>query len=80
MKFILFLLLSISINLATYAQQYFVRGKVSDKTTGAALSYTNIRVMNSMMGTAANKNGDYEIRLSTGKYKLIASFIGGKIN
>ncbi len=70
---VVFCLSAFSISLA---RQYFVRGKVTDKSTGSALSYANIRVINTTMGTASNKNGEYEIRLSAGKYKLIASYIG----
>ena len=76
MKIFLALLFAFQLNILTYAQQYFIYGKVTDKTSGANLSYTNIRVMNSTIGTASNKNGEYEIRLLPGKYKLIASYIG----
>lgn len=74
MKYFLFLFLLLSE--AVYSQQFFIRGSVKDKSTGAALSYANIRVMNTSTGTTANKNGEYEIRLDAGTYRLIASFIG----
>ncbi len=76
MKFVLSILFICSINFLCYAQQYFIHGKVTDKNTGSSLSYTNIRVMNSTIGTSSNKNGEYEIRLNRGNYKLIASYIG----
>ncbi len=62
--------------ISTYPQQFFIHGKVEDKSTGEPLSYGNIRVMNSTLGTAANKEGKYELKLDKGTYKLIASFIG----
>jgi len=76
MKFVLSILFIYSINFLCYAQQYFIHGNVTDKATGSSLSYTNIRVMNSTIGTSSNKNGEYEIRLNRGKYKLVASYIG----
>ena len=53
-----------------------IKGKVSDKTTSQPLSFANIRVANSTLGSAANVAGEYEIKMQSGTYKLIASFIG----
>jgi Family of unknown function (DUF5686)/CarboxypepD_reg-like domain len=64
------------ISAAAYPQQYFIHGKAVDKQNSQPLSYANIRVMNSAFGTAANKDGEYELELPAGKYKLIASYIG----
>ena len=61
---------------SVFAQQYFIYGKITDKSSGEPLSYANLRVNNSTLGTAANKIGEYELRLKAGNYKLIASFIG----
>ena len=72
----MFLLLVFCLVRPAFSQQYFVRGHVKEKSTGAVLGYTNIRVMNSTSGTAANKNGEYELHLELGEYKLIASCIG----
>ncbi len=76
MKTVLYFLLSAFITKTALAQKYFVKGNVKNKSTGAALSYTNIRVVNSTFGTSANENGEYELRLESGSYKLIASCIG----
>ncbi|MCO6473539.1 MAG: carboxypeptidase-like regulatory domain-containing protein, partial [Melioribacteraceae bacterium] len=59
-----------------FPQTLKVHGVVSDKATGVLLSYANIRVQNSTLGTSANINGEYELKLQPGTYKLIASFIG----
>ena len=59
-----------------YAQQFTIVGKVEDKSTGQPLNYANIRVLNSTNGTAANKEGEYELKLITGKFRLAASYIG----
>ena len=76
MKILFVLLFLIQLNQICFGQQYFIRGRVTDKASESNLSYTNIRVMNSTIGTASNINGEYEIRLAPGKYKLIASYIG----
>ena len=73
----LFFLVIISITTSTlFAQQYSIRGNVSDKNTHQALPYSNIRVLNSTFGTTANRSGDFEIKLRHGKYRLTASYIG----
>jgi hypothetical protein len=58
------------------AQQYSVSGKVIDKTTNDLLYFANIRVLNSSLGTTSNKNGDYELKLKKGEYRLSVSYIG----
>ena len=60
----------------TEAQQYSVSGKVSDKTTNDPLYFANIRVLNSSLGTTSNRNGDYELKLKNGAYRLTVSYIG----
>jgi hypothetical protein len=61
-----------------FSQTFSVSGKVSDKETGMPLGYTNIRVSNSTMGTSSNLEGEYEIKLQAGNYRLVASYIGYK--
>ncbi len=60
------------------AQQFFIQGKVFDASTSQRLSFTNIRVAGTTYGTAANKNGEYELKAKPGNYTLVASFIGYK--
>ncbi len=57
-------------------QEYFIRGTANEKANSTPISYANIRVIHETIGTAANKNGEYELKLRAGKYKLIASCIG----
>ena len=59
-----------------FAQQFTINGRVTDFVTGEGLSYTNIRVANSTLGTAANVLGFFELKLPGGDYKIIASFVG----
>jgi hypothetical protein len=71
---LLFTILFFSIH--TYAQQITIKGKVTDSKTNQGLSFANIRLAESIIGTAANINGDYELKVSIGNYKIIASYIG----
>ena len=59
-----------------HSQQIIIKGKVIDKQTLQPLSFANIRVTGTTLGSSANSNGEYELKLNSGKYKLIASFIG----
>jgi len=73
-KIILFLLFTnlIEIN----AQIYSIKGKIFDNQTKVALSYANIRVAGTTTGTSSNSLGEFELKLETGNYILIASYIG----
>ena len=59
-----------------HSQQFTINGKIEDKNTHQPLVYANIRVLQSTNGTAANKEGEYELKLYAGKYLLVASYIG----
>ena len=58
------------------AQPFTISGKITDSLTNEALPYSNIRVLNTTSGTAANLSGHYEIKLAEGNYFLVASYIG----
>ena len=75
MKFIPNLLILLFIVGTTSAQQFSVSGKITGQEL-TALSYVNVRVMNTNMGTAANVEGEYDLKLQSGDYFLIASYIG----
>ena len=64
----------ISIN--TFSQTFTLSGRITDAQSGEALPYSNVRIINTTLGTAANTNGDYEIKLTSGTYSLVASYIG----
>ena len=59
-----------------YPQTISILGRVNDIQSEDALPYANIRVLNTSLGTAANINGEYELKLPPGKYSLVASYIG----
>ena len=59
-----------------FSQTFTLSGRINDSQSGEALPYSNVRVINTALGTAANTNGDYEIKLTSGTYSLVASYIG----
>ncbi|MEJ2105469.1 MAG: DUF5686 family protein, partial [Ignavibacteriaceae bacterium] len=59
-----------------YPQTISILGRVNDIQSEDAPPYANIRVLNTSLGTAANINGEYELKLPPGKYSLVASYIG----
>ena len=46
------------------AQQLTVKGNVTDRSTNQPLSFANIRVLNSNLGSAANVVGEYELKIT----------------
>ncbi|MCK7525348.1 MAG: DUF5686 and carboxypeptidase regulatory-like domain-containing protein [Ignavibacteriales bacterium] len=58
------------------AQQFTIKGKIVDADSKLPLSFANIRVAETTLGTSSNVNGKFELKLKQGTYKLIASFIG----
>lgn len=76
MKTILSIAFCFVINMLMFAQQFNISGIVLDANTNTPLSFSNIRVAQTTNGTAANKNGEFNLKLQPGNYKLIASYIG----
>lgn len=64
------------VTVSIYSQQFTISGRVIDGETRARMSFANIRVAETTLGTAANIQGEYELKLQSGTYKLIASYIG----
>ncbi|MFC2084531.1 DUF5686 family protein [Bacteroidota bacterium] len=60
------------------AQKFPIKGKISTSKTGEGLGFANVRVLGSTYGTAANIDGEFELKLTPGKYFLAASYIGYK--
>ena len=72
----LLLLFICSLFASIYAQQLIVKGKVLDQNNNQVLSFANIRIAETTLGTSSNVNGEFELKLKKGKYILIASYIG----
>lgn len=58
------------------AQKQIIKGKVSNKITGEALPFANIRIDNTNLGTSSNINGEFIFSLENENHKIIASYIG----
>ncbi len=58
------------------AQNYEISGFVSDKATGKPLGYSSIRIAGTINGTATNYDGKFILKLNSGSYSLIISYVG----
>lgn len=58
------------------AQSFIVKGKITDKTTGAALTGASVFCQNTTLGTATNSEGEFTLYLTNGGYDLVVSFNG----
>jgi hypothetical protein len=76
MKRIALFLILFTFDVIVEAQQFSVSGSISDKGTNERLYFANIRVLNSSLGTSSNRDGDYELKLQKGAYRLTVSYIG----
>src|SRR5690606_9880754 len=59
-----------------FGQSTSVRGIITDLVTGETLPYVTITVPGSTIGTSADDDGRYTIKLSGGQTKLKFNFIG----
>lgn len=71
-----FLILMILFSTQHLAQQYALKGKITDRITHEALAFANVRIGGTLSGTSATIDGLYELRLPKGVYQLIVSNIG----
>jgi len=58
------------------AQDYTVKGKVTDSRTGEALIGANVYLKGTTYGDASSQGGTYEFTAPKGKYTLVCSYIG----
>ncbi len=58
------------------SQEYKITGKIFDLKTNKPLEFANIKVVDTTYGTAADKKGDYILKLKKGSWKLISSYLG----
>ncbi len=54
-----------------------LKGKVIDDQ-GQTLPYATVFVEGTTMGVSANGNGDFELTLAPGTYKIVSQYIGYK--
>jgi len=58
------------------AQQFTIKGKIVDENSKTPLSFVNIRVAETTLGTSSNSNGEFELKLAKSNVMLVASYIG----
>lgn len=77
LKFVLFFFFfQISV---VYTQNAVITGKVVDFNNNESLTFVNVYIQNTTIGTTTDENGNFEIGgLKPGLYNIVASFIGYK--
>jgi hypothetical protein len=54
-----------------------LKGRVTD-TLGASLPYATVYIQGTTIGVNANTNGDYELNVGPGTYKVVCQYVGFK--
>ena len=75
MKGVTYLFLFLLSVLVAKAQSYMVSGKISD-AKNEALPFASVLVKGTNLGTNANADGFYTLRLPAGNYQLIFQYVG----
>lgn len=75
MKGVTYLFLFLLSVFVTKAQSYMVSGKISD-AKNEALPFASVLVKGTNLGTNANADGFYSLRLPAGNYQLIFQYVG----
>jgi hypothetical protein len=52
-----------------------LKGKIKNEK-GEVMPYASVLVKGTEIGTMANENGDYEIKLKAGSYEVVFQYIG----
>lgn len=73
--FILISVFFFSFNI-TYSQNYKLTGVIKDLKTEKPLSFATVKIIDTTYGTTADQNGEYIIKLKSGFYKAVFSYIG----
>jgi outer membrane receptor protein involved in Fe transport len=60
----------------TYGQEGIVKGKIQDIITNQSLPFASVALKNSAVGTIADANGYFELKVQPGKAVLVFSFLG----
>lgn len=79
MNKIFFLVIGLSLATSAAGQTGVIKGKLFNKINNEPIAFGNVIIQGTTIGTAANENGEYEIKdLKPGLYNLEASFVGFK--
>jgi len=61
----------------SFSQQFYIRGRVTDRETQLPLKGASVYINNTTKGSITNDNGDFELGpLQPGRYEVVASFVG----
>ncbi|MFN0190273.1 MAG: TonB-dependent receptor [Bacteroidia bacterium] len=60
----------------TYGQEGIIKGKIEDAITNQSLPFSSVALKNSAVGTIADANGYFELKVQPGKVILVFSFLG----
>lgn len=77
MKLIFTVLLIASVTFSSFAQSFILKGKIVDQQ-GQPVPFASIYKKNTTIGTSANSDGEYSLRLSSGKHEIFYQAIGYK--
>lgn len=78
MKYIYAFILLFSFS-SIFSQQITIKGTIIDKETNSSLSYANIGIYNTNIGTISDKNGNFELEIDSNlnkNTKIIFSYVG----
>jgi len=75
MRYLVFLFLNLFLTLHAVAQSFVVSGKISG-AKGEALSFASVLVKGTNLGTNANADGIYTLKLPAGNYQLVFQYVG----
>ncbi|MBK9636469.1 MAG: TonB-dependent receptor [Bacteroidetes bacterium] len=59
-----------------YGQEGIIKGKIQDAITNESLPFASVALKNSAIGTIADANGYFELKVQSGKATLVFSFLG----
>lgn len=78
----IFLILSVFVLcLSTYGQQFTkIKGKVLDAATKQPMPFVSIAFLGANIGTSTDFNGNFEIETQWATSKIVASFVGYKVD
>jgi hypothetical protein len=61
----------------SFSQQFYIRGRVTDRETQLPLKGASVYINNTTQGTITNDNGDFELGpFQPGRYEVVASYVG----
>ena len=77
MKLIFTIFFITTVSFSAFAQSFTLKGKIVDQQ-GQPVPFASIYKKNTSIGTSANSDGDYTLRLNSGKHEIIYQAIGFK--